>query len=114
MSAVCKLSFKETNKVTSEFTINKVTGVFEGVKIKERFINENVNFTDLFFIVGGQEYPFEQSYDVEIKKPNYEPDVPDTFQLWKIGKQNGNIKVNDKVLLNFDEFADIVEKEILA
>lgn len=54
--ATVKCKYMETNKITSEITVSHILGAFMGITVKERFINENVSFTDIFLCINGKEY----------------------------------------------------------
>ena len=51
--ATVKCKYMETNKITSEITVSHILGTFMGITVKERFINENVSFTDIFLCING-------------------------------------------------------------
>jgi hypothetical protein len=51
-----KCEYTETNKITSEIIVSHILGTFTGITVKERFINENVSFTDVFLSINCKEY----------------------------------------------------------
>jgi hypothetical protein len=51
-----KCEYTEINKITSEIIVSHILGTFTGITVKERFINENVSFTDVFLSINCKEY----------------------------------------------------------
>ena len=67
--ATVKCKYMETNKITSEITVSHILGTFTGITVKERFINENVSFTDVFLSINGKEYNINDLTNISFYEP---------------------------------------------
>lgn len=67
--ATIKCKYMETNKITSEITVSYILGTFTGITVKERFINENVSFTDVFLSINGKEYNIDDLSNISLYEP---------------------------------------------
>lgn len=101
-----KCKYVEKNKITSEITVSDILGTFTGITVKERFINENVSFTDVFLSINGKEYNINDLTDVSFYEPAYaDHELRYRFDL-KVSPDNSsfaNISIEGKKFADKDE-----------
>ena len=101
-----KCKYVEKNKITSEITVSDILGTFTGITVKERFINENVSFTDVFLSINGKDYNINDLTDVSFYEPAYEDhELRYRFDL-KVSPDNSsfaNISIEGKKFADKDE-----------
>lgn len=96
----------EKNKITSEITVSDILGTFTGITVKERFINENVSFIDVFLSINGKDYNINDLTDVSFYEPAYaDHELRYRFDL-KVSPDNSsfaNISIEGKKFADKDE-----------
>ncbi len=101
-----KCKYVEKNKITSEITVSDILGTFTGITVKERFINENVSFVDVFLSVNGKDYNINDLTDVSFYEPAYaDHELRYRFDL-KVSPDNSsfaNISIEGKKFADKDE-----------
>lgn len=101
-----KCKYVEKNKITSEITVSDILGTFTGITVKERFINENVSFTDVFLSINGKDYNINDLTDVSFYEPAYaDHELRYRFDL-KVSPDNSsfaNISIEGKKFADKDE-----------
>lgn len=101
-----KCKHVEKNKITSEITVSDILGTFTGITVKERFINENVSFIDVFLSINGKDYNINDLTDVSFYEPAYEDrELRYRFDL-KVSPDNSsfaNISIEGKKFADKDE-----------
>lgn len=101
-----KCKYVEKNKITSEITVSDILGTFTGITVKERFINENVSFIDVFLSINGKDYNINDLIDVSFYEPAYaDHELRYRFDL-KVSPDNSsfaNISIEGKKFANKDE-----------
>lgn len=101
-----KCKYVEKNKITSEITVSDILGTFTGITVKERFINENVSFIDVFLSINGKDYNINDLTDVSFYEPAYEDhELRYRFDL-KVSPDNSsfaNISIEGKKFADKDE-----------
>ena len=101
-----KCKYVEKNKITSEITVSDILGTFTGITVKERFINENVSFTDVFLSINGKDYNINDLTDVSFYEPAYaDHELRYRFDL-KVSPDNSsfaNISIEGKKFTDKDE-----------
>ena len=101
-----KCKYVEKNKITSEITVSDILGTFTGITVKERFINENVSFIDVFFSINGKDYNINDLTDVSFYEPAYaDHELRYRFDL-KVSPDNSsfaNISIEGKKFADKDE-----------
>lgn len=101
-----KCKYVEKNKITSEITVSDILGTFTGITVKERFINENVSFIDVFLSINGKDYNINDLTDVSFYEPAYvDHELRYRFDL-KVSPDNSsfaNISIEGKKFANKDE-----------
>lgn len=104
--ATVKCKYMETNKITSEITVSHILGTFTGITIKERFINENVSFTDVFLSINGKEYSINDLTNISFYEPgDTEHEFRYRFDL-KVSPDNScfaNISIEGKKFADKEE-----------
>ena len=105
-----KCKYVEKNKITTEITVSDILGTFTGITVKERFINENVSFTDVFLSINGKDYNINDLTDVSFYEPAYADhelryrfdlkDSPDNSSFANISIEGKKFADKDE-LLNF-------------
>lgn len=102
----CKLT--EKNDITLEIVSTKILGQFTGIKVKERFINENASFKDVYVSINHQDYLLSDLQDIEITKQGKKP------ATYRIQKTNsGNILFENSEYGNTDELLKRISDEDL-
>lgn len=101
-----KCKYVEKNKITSEITVSDILGTFTGITVKERFINENVSFIDVFLSINGKDYNINDLTDVSFYEPAYaDHELRYRFAL-KVSPDNSsfaNISIEGKKFADKDE-----------
>ena len=101
-----KCKYVEKNKITSEITVSDILGTFTGITVKERFINENVSFIDVFLSINGEDYNINDLTDVSFYEPAYaDHELRYRFDL-KVSPDNSsfaNINIEGKKFADKDE-----------
>ena len=101
-----KCKYVEKNKITSEITVFDILGTFTGITVKERFINENVSFIDVFLSINGKDYNINDLTDVSFYEPAYaDHELRYRFDL-KVSPDNSsfaNISIEGKKFADKDE-----------
>ena len=101
-----KCKYVEKNKITSEITVSDILGTFTGITVKERFINENVSFIDVFLSINGKDYNINDLTDVSFYEPAYaDHELRYRFDL-KVSPENSsfaNISIEGKKFADKDE-----------
>ena len=101
-----KCKYVEKNKITTEITVSDILGTFTGITVKERFINENVSFTDVFLSINGKDYNINDLTDVSFYEPAYtDHELRYRFGL-KVSPDNfsfANISIEGKKFADKDE-----------
>lgn len=101
-----KCKYVEKNKITTEITVSDILGTFTGITVKERFINENVSFTDVFLSINGKDYNINDLTDVSFYEPAYaDHELRYRFDL-KVSPDNSsfaNISIEGKKFADKDE-----------
>lgn len=101
-----KCKYVEKNKITSEITVSDILGTFTGITVKERFINENVSFIDVFLSINGKDYNINDLTDVSFYEPAYaDHELRYRFDL-KVSPDNSsfaNISIEGKKFADKDE-----------
>ena len=101
-----KCKYVEKNKITTEITVSDILGTFTGITVKERFINENVSFTDVFLSINGKDYNINDLTDISFYEPAYtDHELRYRFDL-KVSPDNfsfANISIEGKKFADKDE-----------
>ena len=101
-----KCKYVEKNNITSEITVSDILGTFTCITVKERFINENVSFIDVFLSINGKDYNINDLTDVSFYEPAYaDHELRYRFDL-KVSPDNSsfaNISIEGKKFADKDE-----------
>lgn len=104
--ATVKCKYMETNKITAEITVSHILGTFNGITVKERFINENVSFTDVFLCINGKEYNINDLTNISFyESADTEHELRYRFDL-KVSPDNScfaNISIEGKKFADKEE-----------
>ena len=102
----CKCT--ETNEITLEIISTKIIGQFTGIKVKERFINENTSFKDVYISINHQDYLLSDLQDIEITKHGKKPC---SYNVRK--SPSGNIVFGNNEYSNTDDLLRYISNEDL-
>lgn len=97
-----------TNELTLEIISTKIIGQFTGIKVKERFINENTSFKDVYISINHQDYLLSDLQDIEIMKKGKKPI---SYHVQKT--TSGNILFGNTEYSNTDELLKYISDEDL-
>lgn len=108
MPSTITCKYTETNEITLEIISTKIIGQFTGIKVKERFINENTSFRDVYISINHQDYLLSDLQDIVIMKQGKKPI---SYHVQKTA--SGNILFGNTEYGNTDELLKYISDEDL-
>ena len=105
MRIVVKCNYHTKSATTQELIVNYMVGHLDGVNVKTRCVDENVTFTDIFFIINGQEingkdivslkmYDRSGWHDVSIESARVAIDISSSYSYEDFAIYVGNMLVD--------------------
>lgn len=105
MRIVVRCNYQTQTSPTHELVANYVVGYLDGVNVKTRYIDENVVFTGIHFIINGQDidgndvvsmkiYDKCGWHDVKVEAGSIVLDVSMTFSYEDFATYIGNIQLH--------------------